>query len=192
MLEAVKDISLLIVSAESGELSVLRTAAGAANIKDTRIETQPARLFDIHYPDKPDCVIVPLDWKPELKLQLIRRLRRDAESFNRFVAIVGAMHRPTLAQVKTVLGAGAHEFFALPGSTTNLMNALYRAVFISRPFIETEAYVGPCRRRKANPKWSGPERRLAPWPGYIHPAHQHETDTGLSDGSDSGSSTVMV
>jgi hypothetical protein len=34
-------------------------------------------------------------------------------------------------------------------------------IFKPRPFIRTEDYFGPCRRRRDDPRYDGPRRRAA-------------------------------
>jgi hypothetical protein len=49
-----------------------------------------------------------------------------------------------------------------PASGDALLKKITAARQSSRPFIEQPDYVGPCRRRRNDPTYSGPERRASP------------------------------
>jgi hypothetical protein len=55
--------------------------------------------------------------------------------------------------------AGVTEFLAKPISAKALYNRILHIILNPRPFIKTETYFGPDRRRNVNAKYSGPERR---------------------------------
>ena len=57
--------------------------------------------------------------------------------------------------------AGVNEFLAKPLSATLLVQRLNGLVASERSFVETATYYGPCRRRRADPYYKGPERRAA-------------------------------
>ncbi len=90
---------------------------------------------------------------------------------NRFVPIIAAQHNPSSAAVHGAINAGTHEFLLLPASIKSLSTLIHRAVFISRPFIDVAGYAGPCRRRRQG-AFAHPDRRVAPWPGYVHASHK--------------------
>jgi hypothetical protein len=40
-----------------------------------------------------------------------------------------------------------------------MMSRLMSVIENPRPFVRTKSYFGPCRRRRGNPEYRGPERR---------------------------------
>jgi hypothetical protein len=102
----------------------------------------------------------------------LKRIRSGAQGANRFLPIIVAQAQPSAQAVRQAIDNGAHEIMVLPASLKSVSNLIYRAVFISRPFIEVANYVGPCRRRRASRDYRGPDRRRAPWPGYVHASHK--------------------
>jgi DNA-binding response OmpR family regulator len=55
--------------------------------------------------------------------------------------------------------AGVTEFLAKPISANSLYHRIANVVANPRPFIKTETYFGPDRRRGVTQNYSGPERR---------------------------------
>jgi hypothetical protein len=55
--------------------------------------------------------------------------------------------------------AGVTEFLAKPISAKGLYQRILNVVANPRPFIKTETYFGPDRRRNVNASYAGPERR---------------------------------
>jgi DNA-binding response OmpR family regulator len=55
--------------------------------------------------------------------------------------------------------AGVNEFIAKPVSVKTLMQRLVAVIESPRPYVRTEAYFGPCRRRRGAEEHRGPERR---------------------------------
>ena len=55
---------------------------------------------------------------------------------------------------------GCDEFLTRPVSPQALKMKLRKVIEAPQPFINSPNYVGPCRRRKAKPDYTGPYRRL--------------------------------
>jgi hypothetical protein len=61
--------------------------------------------------------------------------------------------------VRALISAGAHEVLTFPLTGERVRIHLQRAIFAGRPFVRTESYHGPCRRRVTDRGWTGQERR---------------------------------
>jgi CheY-like chemotaxis protein len=94
-------------------------------------------------------------------LDLTEKFRNDPASPNPFVPIVMLTGHTSDERMRAARDAGVHEFLTKPVSSKGLMACLETVIENPRPFVRTETYFGPCRRREANPAYDGPERRLA-------------------------------
>ncbi len=120
-----------------------------------------AEGWDQFVTQNPSCVF--LDWltPPFTGLDLIRHIRQSEESPNRaaptFLVSSGAMR----SAVEMARSAGVNAFMRKPLSVS-VLEVRLRGI-ISRPvkFIETATYSGPDRRRRDDPKYTGPRRRLS-------------------------------
>jgi len=87
------------------------------------------------------------------------KLRRDERSEVRFAPVIVLTAHTEKGKVLAARDAGATEFCRKPITVTELMSKLARVIDSPRGFVESPAYAGPDRRRKAGETYSGPERR---------------------------------
>ena len=57
--------------------------------------------------------------------------------------------------------AGVTEFVVKPVNARTLLDRIMAVIYRPRPFVRTKSYFGPDRRRRADPNFSGPFRRIA-------------------------------
>ena len=109
----------------------------------------------------PDILI--LDWVMEgmSGLELARMIRSNPQSPNPFVPIIMLTGHTHLDQVLQARDAGINEFIAKPVSVKTMMQRLVAVIEHPRPYVRTPAYFGPCRRRRSDADYRGPERRSA-------------------------------
>jgi len=117
------------------------------------------RAWAILRRQNPDVVV--LDWVMEgmSGIEFARKLRTDPEAPNPFVPVIMLTGHTQTAMVREARDAGINEFIAKPVSVKTLMSRLAAVIESPRPYVRTKLYFGPCRRRKANPEYDGPERR---------------------------------
>ena len=107
----------------------------------------------------PDVVV--LDWVMEgmSGLEVVKLIRTDPESPNPFVPVIMLTGHTHLNHVREARDSGINEFIAKPVSVKTMMQRLMAVIEHPRPFVRTKAYFGPCRRRRADVGYQGPERR---------------------------------
>jgi two-component system, chemotaxis family, chemotaxis protein CheY len=107
----------------------------------------------------PDVVI--LDWMMEgmSGLDLAKMIRTSTASPNPFVPIIMLTGYTSLDRVRQARDAGINEFLAKPVSVKAILSRLTSVIEHPRSYVRTKAYFGPCRRRRANAEYQGPERR---------------------------------
>jgi CheY-like chemotaxis protein len=105
----------------------------------------------------PDVVV--LDWMMEgiSGLDLVQMIRTDGQTPNPFVPVI--MLTGHIDRVRQARDAGINEFIAKPVSVKTMMSRLMSVIENPRPFVRTKSYFGPCRRRRGNNEYRGPERR---------------------------------
>ena len=112
-------------------------------------------MFCEHTPD-----ILILDWVMEgmSGIELIRKVRTDPQSPNPFVPTIMLSGHTSMSHVQQARDAGINEFIAKPVSVKTMMSRLSAVIEHPRPFVRTNSYFGPCRRRRQD-EHQGPERR---------------------------------
>lgn len=107
----------------------------------------------------PDIVLT--DWlmEPFDGLELVKKIRNDPASPNRFVPVImmtGFSHRLRVEQARDI---GVTEFLVKPFRAKDMYARIEMLIEKPRRFVETPSFFGPDRRRRRNDDYSGPLRR---------------------------------
>lgn len=92
-------------------------------------------------------------------LMFCREIRTGDNSPNPFLPIIMITAYSELSRVKEALNAGIDEFLVKPVRATDVAARINAVVQRRRPFVRSEDYFGPDRRRRTDPKYKGPKRR---------------------------------
>lgn len=96
----------------------------------------------------------------ESGLALVKRIRHGADAPNRALPIFMLTSRGRRTDIELARYTGVDAFMRKPISRKTLEDHVRQVVSKPQPFIVTEAFVGPCRRRRADRTYAGPFRRL--------------------------------
>jgi CheY-like chemotaxis protein len=112
-----------------------------------------------------DLVITDFNMPGLSGIGLAQRIRQEILSksprFNPSIPIIMITSFGTKKCLIAARDAGVDEFLAKPFTTLGVAERIDSAVNIRRPFIVSDNYIGPCRRRKVDPILSGLKRREA-------------------------------
>jgi two-component system, chemotaxis family, chemotaxis protein CheY len=111
-----------------------------------------------------DVILLDISMKPIDGVEFSTMLRRDKEHPARRTPIVMVSGHTERTRIMAARDAGVNEFVAKPVNAASLYERIRAALDHPRPWIETRGYVGPCRRRKADTRYSGPMRRASDAP----------------------------
>lgn len=123
----------------------------AKNVKDAY------KLFKQHNPD-----LVVSDWlmEPEDGLDLVRMIRQNDDSPNKFVPVILMTGYSDKTRVEKARDLGVTEFLMKPYSARDMYARIVQIIEKPRQFVETEDFFGPDRRRRKNADFYGENRRL--------------------------------
>jgi PleD family two-component response regulator len=93
--------------------------------------------------------------------RMIRGLPDNVMSMVPIIMITGQL---TLARINEARNAGVNEFVAKPITARAIVERLFQIIQHPRPFVRTDSYFGPDRRRKQDPDYQGPKRRSTDGP----------------------------
>lgn len=107
----------------------------------------------------PDIVLT--DWlmEPYDGLHLVKKIRNDPASPNRFVPVIlmtGFSHRLRVEQARDI---GVTEFLVKPFRAKDMFARVEMLIEKPRRFVETGQFFGPDRRRRKGDDYQGPFRR---------------------------------
>lgn len=106
-----------------------------------------------------DVVITDLWMNPLDGVDFVRLLRQSPSSPNPTVPVIMITGHSTLHHVREARDAGVDELLTKPVAARDLVDRLFQVVEHRRPFVKTEGYFGPERRRRADLAYAGPKRR---------------------------------
>lgn len=117
------------------------------------------RAWTILRESNPDVLV--LDWMMEgmSGIDLVKMIRTDPQTPNPFVPVIMLTGHTHIDRVRQARDAGINEFIAKPVSVKTMMSRLLSVIENPRPFVRTKGYFGPCRRRRGDIEYRGPERR---------------------------------
>ena len=111
-----------------------------------------------------DIVMTDLAMEPLDGIDFVRLLRNSADSPNQMAPVIMITGHSTLRRIHEARDAGVNEFLAKPLTVRGVLDRLQKIIDHPRPFVRTDDYFGPDRRRKADPKYAGERRRAADGP----------------------------
>ncbi len=139
-------------------VSTILQAFGATNITEA---ADGERALNMLRDSNPDVIF--LDWAMDgmTGIELALAIRKSPQTPNPFVPMIMLTGHTNAEHVRQARDAGINEFLAKPVSVKGILSRLGSVIEHPRPFVRTGSYFGPCRRRRANEEYRGPERRTA-------------------------------
>jgi two-component system chemotaxis response regulator CheY len=155
-----RDARFLLVDDHQPMREILKSLLFGLGVRQVSEARDAAQAFDMlrHVPF--DILLTDYDMEGETGVQLAHRLRRAQELANRRIPIVMVTGRAEGPVILAARDAGVDEYLVKPLTAASLCQKVEAALGRRRPFIETPAYSGPDRRRRAADH-AGPERRRA-------------------------------
>lgn len=135
--------------------AILR-AAGCQNIRENA--DGAAALESLRH--KPcDLAIVDYKMSPIDGVEFTQLVRNSQADLDPFLPIIMMTGHSARQKVMAARDAGVTEFVTKPFTAKALLDRIHLVIHKPRPFIRTEGYFGPDRRRKQLPDYAGPMRR---------------------------------
>ncbi|MEM8878409.1 MAG: response regulator [Pseudomonadota bacterium] len=152
-------MSVLVVDDNMHMRKIIRTLLIGFGIRTVWEAEDGAAALELYEQNNPDIIIT--DWVMPIidGIELVQMIRRPSGVINPFVPIIMLSGHAEKRRVTEARDAGVHEFLCKPISARSLYLRIYSVIAFPRPFVKTEEYFGPDRRRFENPLYKGPERR---------------------------------
>ena len=127
---------------------LITTILRAIGVRDVFEITEAEKALSEFAHFKPDIVITDWHMEPMNGVEFVKRVRRGKHSPDPFVPIIMLTGHTELTLVVEARDAGINEFLIKPISPKSLYARIAAILDGTRPFIQSDAYFGPCRRRK--------------------------------------------
>lgn len=106
-----------------------------------------------------DIVITDLAMQPLDGIDFVQLLRNSPDSPNPMIPVIMITGHATQRRIYEARDAGVNEFLAKPLTARGVVERISQVVDHARPYVRTETYFGPDRRRKRDQAYRGPFRR---------------------------------
>jgi two-component system chemotaxis response regulator CheY len=106
-----------------------------------------------------DLALVDYKMFPLDGVEFTRLVRNSPDSVNPFLPIIMMTGHSGKERVYAARDAGVTEFLVKPITAKAVLDRIQSVIFKPRPFVRTEGYFGPDRRRLTPPNFRGPYRR---------------------------------
>ena len=106
-----------------------------------------------------DLAIVDFNMFPMDGVEFTRLVRNSSDSADPYLPIIMMTGHSEKSRVVEARDAGVTEFVVKPITAKAIIDRINAVIFRPRPFIKTDDYFGPDRRRTSLPRYSGPKRR---------------------------------
>jgi CheY-like chemotaxis protein len=159
-----KRMKALVVDPNAYMRGVIADSLRRLMITNINAAATAVEAFTVGRMFKPDIIFVDWDAGRMSGLEFTREIRRNTTGMSRetpIILLAGAIDHEQLMSARQ---AGINEFLLKPVSAQGVLSRIEEVVLRPRKFIDSRNYVGPCRRRKEDPAYAGPWRRLTDEP----------------------------
>ena len=136
--------------------SAILQSAGIRNIKEV---SDGAAALDALREHAIDLAIVDFNMFPLDGVEFTRLVRNSPDSADPYLPIIMMTGHSERSRVTEARDAGVNEFVAKPITAKAVFDRIKAVVLRPRPFVKTDGYFGPDRRRVKSPNYKGPFRR---------------------------------
>lgn len=149
----------MIVDDNQHMRGILKELLRAAGVNDIKEASDPLEAFEYMKSSLVDLLLVDLAMPLMDGVEFTRMVRTNEDSPNHFLPIIMITGHSERSRVNAARDAGVNEFLVKPVTAKGLMERLSLIVNRPRNFVKSKQYFGPDRRRRADPNFSGEERR---------------------------------
>ncbi len=143
-----RNVRVLIVDDQDFIRSLLRHILGVLGCTTISDAANGEAAWEIIRDNPPDLLIVDWEMEPMDGMELVRKIRNDDASPDRFMPIImitAHSKRPRIIEARDI---GINEFVMKPVSARTLFSRLNAVIEHPRRFVRAGEYFGPDRRRK--------------------------------------------
>lgn len=159
------DLLKILLVDDNHHMRVLLTeilrAIGVRHVFDA---TDGAEALQLMRSQPIDIIMSDLAMQPLDGIDFVRLLRNSPDSPNPMAPVIMITGHSTMKRVNEARDVGVNEFLSKPVTAKGVLERISRVVENPRPFIRTNDYFGPDRRRRADPSYDGPKRRATDGP----------------------------
>lgn len=136
--------------------SAVLQSAGIAKVLEAADGGAALKMLRDH---QVDLAIVDFNMFPIDGIEFTRLVRNSPDSVDPYLPIIMMTGHSEKNRVYEARDAGVTEFVVKPITAKTVLSRIQAVIFKPRPFVKTDNYFGPDRRRIQSADYKGPRRR---------------------------------
>jgi two-component system chemotaxis response regulator CheY len=157
----INKLSILLADDNAHMRAIVAPVLKSIGISAVREARNGAEALGVLREWEADVAIVDFRMEPVDGVEFTRLVRNSEDSANPYLPIIMLTGYADRTRVFEARDAGVTELIVKPVTAQAVIARLNAVIYHPRPFVRSEDYFGPCRRRTVNPNYRGPERRKA-------------------------------
>jgi CheY-like chemotaxis protein len=154
-------LQILLVDDNQHMRAITAAILQSAGVRKIREVADGGAALDALRQQAFDVAIVDFNMFPLDGVEFTRLVRNSADSTNPYLPIIMMTGHSEKNRVMEARDAGVTEFVVKPITAKAILERLNAVIFKPRPFVKTDGYFGPDRRRTEARNFKGPYRRVA-------------------------------
>ena len=156
----IQNLKFLVVDDDANMRQLIRTILGSLGVKDMESADGTDQGYSMLANFAADIAICDLKMEPLDGIEFTRMVRTNEDSPNIYLPIIMLTGHAEKTAAENAREAGVHEFLIKPVSPKKLYMTIHGLIENPRHVVRSKDYFGPDRRRRQNPNYKGPERRM--------------------------------
>ena len=152
-------LQVLLVDDNQHMRAITSAVLQSAGIRKVREATDGAAALEVLREHSVDLVIVDFNMFPLDGVEFTRLVRNSPDSDNPYLPIIMMTGHSEKSRVYEARDAGVTEFVVKPITAKAILDRIQAVIFKPRPYVKTDGYFGPDRRRMSGADYTGPRRR---------------------------------
>ncbi|MEM6626184.1 MAG: response regulator [Pseudomonadota bacterium] len=154
-----REVSALILDDNSHMRSLVRAVLKGLGVGESYEASDAATAFELIKSSQIDLAFVDYRLQDIDGVEFTRMIRTAPDSPDPHLPIIMVTAYSEKSRVLEAINAGIDEFLVKPIRANDVAKRIDAVVRNRRPFVRTDAFFGPDRRRRDDPKYTGPRRR---------------------------------
>jgi len=177
-MDGLENLRVLLVDDNEHMRTIVMAVLVGVGVRDLRETGNGLEALEALRSWGPDVAIVDFQMTPMDGVEFTRIVRNAPDSANPYLPIVMMTGHSAKSRVVEARDAGVTEFVAKPLAARAVLDRLKAVIYRPRPFVRSSSYFGPDRRRREDPTYLGPWRRVTDdgKPTIVRPVQSADSD----------------
>jgi two-component system chemotaxis response regulator CheY len=158
-MSALQTLHILLVDDNQHMRAITSAILQSAGVRNIREVSDGAAALDCVRDQTVDLAIVDFNMFPLDGVEFTRLVRNSPDSANPYLPIIMMTGHSEKSRVTEARDAGVTEFVVKPITAKAVFDRIQAVIMRPRPFVKTDDYFGPDRRRTNPAGYKGPLRR---------------------------------